>query len=106
MGNRRISRRQLSHNRFQEYLYQTLDPVERAYLHEAIGRALESVYQGHSEEIAVHLARRFQEAGLLGKTVVYLRQARAGTSSRRWRTGTRSGLRRARPEKPPESGGW
>jgi adenylate cyclase len=74
-GERRISRYRFSHNLFQKYLYQTLDPVERAYLHEAIGNALETVFQGHTSEISVQLARHFQEAGQVAKTVEYLRQA-------------------------------
>ncbi len=75
LGRKRISSYHFSHNLFQKYLYHTLDPVERAYLHEAIGNALEMVYQGHTEEIAVRLARHFQEAGRPGKAMEYLRQA-------------------------------
>ena len=63
LGRKRISSYQFSHNLFQKYLYHTLDRVERAYLHETIGKALETVYQGHTEAIAVHLASHFQEAG-------------------------------------------
>jgi DNA-binding SARP family transcriptional activator len=72
---RRISRYRFSHHLFQKFLYHTLDPVERAYLHEAVGEALETLHEGHTEEIAIGLARHFQEAGRLGKAVAYLRQA-------------------------------
>jgi tetratricopeptide (TPR) repeat protein len=75
LDEKRISRYRFSHNLFQKYLYQTLDPVERAYLHEAVGSALETLYGGDTEEIAISLARHFQEAGHLGKTATYLMQA-------------------------------
>jgi predicted ATPase/DNA-binding SARP family transcriptional activator len=72
---KRVSRYQFRHNLFQKFLYSTLDPVERAYLHEAIGNALESLYQGQTEEIAVQLARHFQNANAYNKAIRYLRQA-------------------------------
>jgi DNA-binding SARP family transcriptional activator len=75
LGKRRISRYQFSHNLFQKYLYDGLDPVERAYLHEDVGRALERLYEDHSGEVALQLARHFQEAGHLGKATAYLQQA-------------------------------
>jgi DNA-binding SARP family transcriptional activator/predicted ATPase len=75
LAKRRISSYRFSHNLFQKYLYDTLDPVERVYLHEAVGNALETVYEGHTREIAVHLARHFQEAGRLRKAVDYWQQA-------------------------------
>jgi predicted ATPase/DNA-binding SARP family transcriptional activator len=74
-GEKRISSYRFSHNLFQRYLYDTLDVVERTYLHEAIGTALEDLYQGRTEEIAVRLVSHFREAGHLGKTVEYLKQA-------------------------------
>jgi DNA-binding SARP family transcriptional activator/predicted ATPase len=75
LDQRRISSYRFSHNLFQKYLYDTLDPVERVYLHEAVGDALEDLYQGHTQEIAVRLASHFQEAGRLGKAVTYWAQA-------------------------------
>jgi DNA-binding SARP family transcriptional activator/ATP/maltotriose-dependent transcriptional regulator MalT len=75
LGQRRISSYRFSHNLFQKYLYDTLDPVERVYLHEAVGKALENLYQGHTGEIAVRLASHFQEAGRLRKAVDYWAQA-------------------------------
>ncbi len=75
VGNRRLSRYRFRHNLFQRYLYQSLDPAERAYLHEAVGAELESLCQGQTEEIAIHLARHFREAGLFDKAIEYLRQA-------------------------------
>ncbi len=63
------------HILFQKYLYGQLDPAERVYLHQAVGAALETVYGEQTEEIAVQLARHFQEAGSTAKAVDYLRQA-------------------------------
>lgn len=79
-GIRQIDRQRLSlyifqHILFQRYLYNSLDEVERSHLHEEVGTALETLYGDHSEEIAVQLARHFQEAGLVVKAVDYLQQA-------------------------------
>jgi predicted ATPase len=62
-------------SRFQKYLYQQLSQAELAYLHQAIGIALEELYEEQSSEIAVRLARHFQEAGMAEKAIDYLRQA-------------------------------
>jgi adenylate cyclase len=75
LGTRRISRYQFSHNLFQKYLYDGLDPVERAYLHEDVGNALERLYEDHTEEVALQLAWHFQEAERIGKAAIYLQQA-------------------------------
>jgi adenylate cyclase len=75
VGNQRISRYRFRHNLFQRYLYQSLDPAERAYTHEAVGNALESLCEGRTEETAIHLARHFREAGAFDKAVKYLWQA-------------------------------
>jgi tetratricopeptide (TPR) repeat protein len=75
VAGRRISRYRFSHSLFQRYLYSTLDPVERVHLHEAVGNALELLYQGRTEVIAVRLARHFEEAGLLNKAMRYRQQA-------------------------------
>jgi predicted ATPase len=79
-GFQRIDSRRLSHYRFrhilfQKYLYSNLDEVERAYLHEAVGTALEALYEAQMEEtaaIAPQLARHFEEAGLPHRAIPYL----------------------------------
>jgi DNA-binding SARP family transcriptional activator/tetratricopeptide (TPR) repeat protein len=68
-----LSRYRFRHILFQRYLYSSLDPVERAYLHEAVGIALEGL-RGEAD-VAPQLARHFQEAGIAEKAVEYLRQA-------------------------------
>jgi DNA-binding SARP family transcriptional activator len=75
VGETRVSHYRFRHNLFQRHLYHTVDPVQRAYLHEAVGNALEALYRGHTDQIAVHLTRHFKEAGRPGKAVRYLKQA-------------------------------
>jgi adenylate cyclase len=74
-ANSRISRYRFSHHLFQKYLYDSIDPVERTYLHEAVGKALESFYEDQTEQIAVQLAWHFQEAGDLEKAIAFLIQS-------------------------------
>ncbi len=79
----RLEARRVSHYRFrnylfQKYLYDNLDQVERAYLHEDVGHALEELYADQASElapVAVQLARHFQEAGIAEKAILYLHQA-------------------------------
>ncbi len=76
-GMRRLGRQLLSsyrfwHNLFQKYLYDSLDAAQRAYLHEDVGNVLEALYGDQAAEIAVQLARHFEEAGLAEKAAHYL----------------------------------
>jgi predicted ATPase len=63
------------HFLFQRYLYHQLDLAERVYLHEAVGQSLERLYGEAVDEVALQLARHFQEAGLTGKAIDYLSRA-------------------------------
>jgi tetratricopeptide (TPR) repeat protein len=79
-GIRHLERQRLSlylfqHILFQRYLYNSLDEVERAHLHEEVGNILESLYGEQAEEISVQLARHFEEAGLVVKAIEYLQKA-------------------------------
>jgi adenylate cyclase len=77
-GPRRLSRYRFRHILSQKYLYDGLDAVERTYMHEDIGNALEALYsEGATELVAVapQLARHFREAGLTEKAVRYLHLA-------------------------------
>jgi DNA-binding SARP family transcriptional activator/predicted ATPase len=76
LGDQRLSRYRFRHILFQKYLYSTLDPVERMYLHEQVGTALEELH-GDEEAAAVapQLARHFQEAEITDKAIRYLHQA-------------------------------
>ena len=65
----------MSQSVFQKHLYGQLDDVERPHLHDAVGTALEQLYSGRTDVIAVQLARHFQEAGVAEKAVDYLQRA-------------------------------
>ena len=86
VGSQRLSYYRFRHFLFQKYLYNRLDPVERAHLHEAVGNQLEALYReqvaaGEALELgaqfpsvaegAVQLARHFQTAGILDKAAEY-----------------------------------
>ena len=79
-GIRHLEKQRLSlylfqHILFQRYLYNSLDEVEKAHLHEEVGNILESLYGDQAEEISVQLARHFQEAGIVSKAIKYLHNA-------------------------------
>jgi predicted Ser/Thr protein kinase len=71
----RLSQYAFQHILFQRHLYSQLDDVERPYLHDAVGTALEQLYGDRTDDIAVQLARHFQEAGVVEKAVDYLHRA-------------------------------
>ena len=83
LGGRRVSRYRFRHILFQKYLYGRMDEVERTYFHEEAGYALEALYGDHTSEVAVQLARHFDEAQIAEKAVAYFQQAgeRASTLS-------------------------
>ena len=74
LGARRLSLYRFRHHLFQKYLYDSLDPAERAYLHETVGATLENLHHEQPEQlalIAAQLARHFQAAGLAEKAIDY-----------------------------------
>lgn len=73
--NASLLRYRFQHALFQEYLYQHLDPGERARLHELTAVALEQLYAGHTADIAMQLARHFELAGRPGKAADYWLEA-------------------------------
>jgi DNA-binding SARP family transcriptional activator len=81
IGRRHLSRYRFRHILYQRYLYGSLDPAERMYLHRAVGLALEMLYGEGVEEVsaiepgAVQLARHFEAAGITEKAIDYNRQA-------------------------------
>lgn len=77
-GAQRLSRYRFRHCLFQTYLYHSLDEVEQARVHEAVGATLETLHEGHDAELAAlapQLAWHFQAAGLAEKAVDYLLRA-------------------------------
>jgi predicted ATPase len=81
IGGQRLSLYRFRHNLFQSYLYNNLGQAEREFLHEDVGKVLEELYGDQADEIAVQLARHFEEAGLEEKARHYLYQA--GEQARR-----------------------
>ncbi|MDW7755162.1 MAG: AAA family ATPase, partial [Brevefilum sp.] len=75
LGDQRLSHYRFRHFLFQKYLYDQLDPVKRAHLHQAVGTALERLHGEEVGKLAVSLARHFEEAGMTVKAVEYLLQA-------------------------------
>ena len=101
MGSQHLSRYRFRHHLFQHYLYQGLNAVERAHLHEEMGNSLEALYGATPEflyesarlmaedrfgelygsravevaSIVPQLAWHYDAAGLVEKAVAYLSQA-------------------------------
>jgi len=75
MNGARLSRYAFRHILFQKHLYEHLDEVERPHLHESVGNIIEWMYGDRVNEVAVQLARHFEEAGIAEKAVDYLQQA-------------------------------
>ncbi len=72
VGTNRLGRYRFRHALFQRYLYERLAAPERRLLHEATGRAIEQLYTGRFDEVAVDLARHFDRACLIDETIEYL----------------------------------
>jgi len=79
----RISTYRFRHLQFQAFAYSRVGPAERAYLHEAVGNALEALHGDRAEEISPQLARHFEAAGDTARAAAALLQAgaRAGRLS-------------------------
>jgi predicted ATPase len=74
-GNLRLSRYRFQHILIQRFLYNNLDKVERAYLHEAVANALESLLGEGTAEVAGQLARHLDEAEMPERAAAYQEQA-------------------------------
>ena len=75
IGQQRLSCYHFTHRLFQRYLYNNLDAVELAFMHESVGLALEALYGDQAGEIAAQLARHFEIADLPEKARTYLIKA-------------------------------
>jgi tetratricopeptide (TPR) repeat protein len=75
VGQQLLSRYQFAHILVQRYLYDSLSTGERRLLHGEIARALEALYEGHTDEIAAQLSYQFREAGERVKAIEYARRA-------------------------------
>jgi DNA-binding SARP family transcriptional activator/tetratricopeptide (TPR) repeat protein len=78
LGARKLSRYRFRHHLFQQYLYDHLDAVRRAHLHEAVGSALVALggeTPGDLEALAPRLAWHFEAAGLAERAAYHYLQA-------------------------------
>jgi tetratricopeptide (TPR) repeat protein len=78
VGQVRLSRYRFAHALFQSFLYNELSAGERRLLHGEMAGVLEALSgKGRTEgaAFAIQLARHFEEAGIMGKAVDYLRRA-------------------------------
>jgi DNA-binding SARP family transcriptional activator len=62
-GQNRMSRYRFGHVLFQDYLYRRIGQGERRLLHADVAAALEKLYEGQLDEMAVQLAQHFYQAG-------------------------------------------
>ncbi len=102
VGKQFLSWYRFAHALFQQYLYNDMSAGERRLLHGDVAGVLETLYAGHTDEIAAELARHYQEAGEDEKAIAYLIQAGDGAFrayaqteavayySRRWSWGDRA----------------
>jgi tetratricopeptide (TPR) repeat protein len=74
-GSRRLSQYRFSHDLFQQYLYESLSLGERRLLHGEVAAALEALYEGAAEGVAVQLARHYSQAGENQSALKYLEMA-------------------------------
>lgn len=81
LGGVRLSNYEFRHNLIHRYFHDRLDEMERGLIHEDAGLAIESLFDGRHEAVAVQLARHFDRAELPEKAVVYLLMA--GREARR-----------------------
>ena len=63
VGMQQLSMYRFRHILFQQYLYNSLDPIQRSDLHRAIADELEQRYNGEAHLIAPQLARHYAIAG-------------------------------------------
>ncbi|MDT8381598.1 MAG: BTAD domain-containing putative transcriptional regulator [Brevefilum sp.] len=78
VGEQRLTSFRFRHMLFQIYLYNQLNKVEKIQLHGLIGETLENFYQDNLKqhpEMAHHLARHFELAGLPAKAIQYYQLA-------------------------------
>ncbi|MBN1400188.1 MAG: AAA family ATPase [Anaerolineae bacterium] len=71
----RLARYRFGHVLFTDYLYERLSAGERRLLHGDVAAALEELYEGQLDEMAVQLARHFHQAGDYGRAFRYFNLA-------------------------------
>lgn len=71
----RMAEYRFRHSLFQKYLYDSVDEIQRALLHEEVGEVLEAIFRGRTREIASELSRHFAAAGIPERAAKYAREA-------------------------------
>ncbi len=71
-GRRRLSRYRFGHVLFQDYVYKRLSQGERRLLHGEVAAALEKLYDGQLDEMAVQLAHHFHRPAITAARFHYL----------------------------------
>ena len=69
VGQQSLSWYRFTHALVQQFVYGDLSAGERRLLHGDVADVLEELYAGHTDEIAVQLARHFEQVGLIAKAV-------------------------------------
>jgi DNA-binding SARP family transcriptional activator/Cdc6-like AAA superfamily ATPase len=72
IGRQPLSHFRFRHQLFQQHLYRSLSAMERVYLHEQVGGALEALYGEQTAPVASRLAWHFEQAGRVPAAVRYL----------------------------------
>ena len=75
VGELYLNQYQFTHTMFHAYIYESLGNRERMLLHNDVGESLEILYWANTKQIAVQLARHFQQAGKPEQALPYLIQA-------------------------------
>lgn len=75
LNGQRVYRYRFRHALFQQYLRARLSPATREVLHASVGQALEELYAGRTDEIAMRLMRHFDESGDYQRLLKYAVQA-------------------------------
>jgi predicted ATPase len=106
VGRQFLSRYRFTHAVIQQFLYNELGSSERRLMHGDVANALEALYGGQADEIAVQLARHFEVAGDDERALAHLTRAGDDDASTprwwrithaRWLSGRRNDLRNTSP---------
>jgi tetratricopeptide (TPR) repeat protein len=81
VNDQRVQQFRFQHALFRHYLYSKMTPVRQEWLHWDVGRALEWLYEGQTESVAVQLVGHFERAQDDIKVTTYAVQA--GDNARR-----------------------
>ena len=81
LGHGRVSLFRFSHSLARQYIYDSVDPVERVYLHRSVATQLEALAAGRPEKTAAQLAYQFDRGQVHDKALQYYEMAAATATS-------------------------